>query len=890
MIKLSSLSRLALASALSLAACHEERPGYDPARAVSVETAVSPGTVSVGEHVTVFCTRVNGHGEAIAGGAFTLGVDPSELVYVEGVEMFSNRSGTHHIQCNDPELGLVDASPATLEVTAGPATKTAIALNPPTITAGGTAAVTCMAQDEYGNPADANLRLEATPTTSIMIDGIASVSATKAGDYQILCFAATVDEAARAHETLTVVPGARAGMGLKLTPEQPSYDKEQQVRVTGRGVDRYGNPLDEEFPVEAIDATPAGHHRVVGQDDDKIWFDAEAIYTVTARSKADPNLTASAQMVVDQTPPVLIITAPERGIATATMESVTLTGSVSDNLGAIDELRVGDLDIPIAAGGGPFSIEVPLRYGLNLLDVHALDPYGHEAVATRALEKSSEYHPQIEKSFASDGIDNGAVMVLMPEVFDDGDHTEPVRDDLAHLFEFIVENLDIASLLPNPLTTFGCIGGDCTLEFDHVTEDDVKVSITLTPGRLHLRAELVGVEGQVTLYFPCDSAVCSQRPVQPLPGTVTIPRVTVETDVAIAFVDGRAVMRPENPVATIEAIDVSIPDPTGIGQAAIDLVITYVQEPLVDSLEGLIVDLITNELADALDGVLSALTIDERFELQSPVAGAPGNWIQIKTEPKGVDIAPERLQVRLDGIAYAINPQRPHEHPGSIGHRGCAPMTALEFPSPAPIVVGLHDDLINELLFAIWEGGTLSLNLGPEEAASLVGSFGLTDAHITVDALLPPVFDSCGADGVKTVEKVELGDLYLEASANFAGEPIKLGLWIMTEAPLSVAFAPNAEGKLELSLVVGELDPMWIEVVTNEGRFEGSDEAVIGLVEGQLIPQLLGTLTESAHFALPTIDLGSLTTAVPAGTVINLDVRAIARDNAYLTVQGAFEQ
>jgi hypothetical protein len=105
---------------------------------------------------------------------------------------------------------------------------------------------------------------------------------------------------------------------------------------------------------------------------------------------------------------------------------------------------------------------------------------------------------------------------------------------------------------------------------------------------------------------------------------------------------------------------------------------------------------------------------------------------------------------------------------------------------------------------------------------------------------------------------------------------------------VSVAFAPNEEGALQASLVLGALEPMWIEVVINEGRLADNDDAVIGLVQSQLLPQLLSGLTEGATFTLPSIDLGSLTTAVPAGTVINIDVREVDRDNAYLTLEGAF--
>ncbi len=896
----SSLRQLAARTAAAVAslvvvglvACHEERPPYDPTLAVSIETSVSPTTVGVGERATVSCVRYNGHGESIPGGSFAVGVEPTELVFVEGAELFSHRAGTHMVSCNDFEAGLTDPTPVPLEVLAGVAVRTSITLQPTTIEAGAPAAVTCQAEDEWGNPAGANLRLEVTPNDSVTVTDISAVTATAVGDYEVTCFAANVEESTRAHATLTVVAGPRVGMRLHFAPEQLAYRLLQQVTVTGQGIDAYGNALAEVIPVNTIDATPGGHHRVIGSNLDQIRFDLEGIYTVSAAAVADPTLTVTRQLVVDQTRPLLILTSPERGLVTDSLSEVTLAGSVSDNLGKVAELRVGDLAIPIPEAGGAFSVQVPLAYAANLLDVHALDPYGNEAIATRAVEKSSRYYGMLDRTFAVDGVENGIALVLMQEVFDDGDHNEPARDDLAHIFEFVVESLDIASLLPNPLTTFSCIGGTCTLLFDSVTIEDVKVTLTLTNGHINMRAELVKLAGTITLLFPCDVAViCAQRPVQPLPGTVTTERVIVDSDILLAIIDGETVARTENTVVQMEGLVVSIPDPTGLGQAAIDLVITFLREPLIVAIENLVVGLIQNELAKALDGLFAALNINEEFELASPVPGAPANIIVIQTLPKGVDIAPERVQVRVDGLVYAKFPNRPHPHLGSIDHRGCAPSSALAFPSPAPVVVGVHDDFINQLLFAVWEGGTLSLDLGPEEAAGLVGSFGLQDAHIKVDALLPPVFDSCGA-GVSPdgpVERAELGDLWLDAEATFAGEPIHLGLWILTEAPISVEFAPNEAGALVAKLILGDLDPMWIEVVINEGRFAGNDEAVIGLVQSQLVPQLLSTLTDSASFTLPSIDLGAMTTAVPPGTVINIDVRQVARDNAYLTVQGALE-
>ncbi len=748
----------------------------------------------------------------------------------------------------------------------------------------------CTGQDEYGNATGANVRLDVVPPDSVTVEGVVGISATKVGGYEVTCYSSAVEAGQRGKATLTVVPGPQVGLTLHFTPEALAYNKLQTVTVVGRGVDVHGNMLADDIAIENVTVAPDGHHRILGDALNQLRIDLEGIYQVSANQQGNASVTATGELVVDETRPLLVLTSPERGVVTDSLSEVTVAGTVSDNLGRIGTLRVGDRPIPFPPEGGAFSIQVPLSYALNMLDVHAADPYGNTALATRAVQKSTEFHAMVAPTFETDAVDNALALVLMPEIFDDGDDTELVRDDLAHIMEFIVRSLDIASLLPNPLTEFDCINGKCRLEFDSVTTDDVIVNITLTPGRLHMRVELVKLVGNVTLYFPCDVAViCSQRPVQPLPGKVETQRVVVDSDIFLAIIDGETVAQTENTVMQMEGLEVKIEDPTGIGQAAIELLIGFLQEPLVQAIENLIVGLIQNELADALDGLFQALNINEEFVVSSPVPGQEPNTVIIRTKPKGVDIAPERMQVRVDGLSYAKFPKRPHEVLGSLGHRGCATPTALAFPPPTPLALGLHDDLVNQLVFAIWEGGTLSLDLGPEEAASLVGDFGLQDAHIKVDAFSPPVFNSCGADGDKVLERIQLGDVFLDAEAIFLGAPIRLTLWLMTEAPVDVEFAPNEAGALQIKLVIGALEPMWIEVVRNEGQFEGNDEAVIALVRDTLVPQLLSSLTESAVFTLPSIDLGSMTTAVPAGTIINFDVRDVGRDNQYLTVYGGLE-
>jgi len=884
------LRALVLATSLSvaLAACGDDDKKYDPMKAVGLQTTVAPGEVGVGERATVTCTRVNGKGEPLAGGAFTIGIAPLDASFVDGVEVFSNAAGPHQITCSDGELGLVDDSPAELVVRAGPPVETRLVIDPATVAAGDDAAVTCQAFDAYGNVAAANLRLDVVPPDSVTTDGVASIAATATGTYEVTCFAAAVEEGARAKATLTVVPGPRAAIALRFDPEARAYALGQPVLVKAVGVDALGNAIAGDIQVQGLAAAPDGHHTIQAEGQE-IYFDLEGRYTISATAKDDPSQSATAPLVVDQTKPLLQIDTPERGLVTDTLEVVRVSGTISDNLGALESLTIAGQRVNIAPAGGKFTADIPLRYGVTLLDMHAVDAQGLETLVTRAVEQGlGGFTSMQQRTIAADGTKNGAAVVLAQAAFDDGEEEE-VRDDLASIIEFIVENFDFTSFAPNPLASFSCISGTCELAFTDTTIGDVQVTMTLSAGRIHLKVDLVEFAGEMTLSFPCDTPViCTTRPRANLPATLGTNRVTLDSDIFVSVVEGEVVTTAENTVVVIDGLVVTAAgDPTGLLEAALTGAITLIEDFLVTAMEQLIVGLVEDQVAGALGGLFSALVLDETFDLPSPVPSGAPNTIVLETRPAGVDISPERLQLRVDALAHAQTPARPHDHLGSLRHSGCSPEQALQFPPPEPITVALHDDLINQLLFAIWEGGTLSLDLADGAADELLGQFGLVGASIKVDAYLPPVFESCrGGEGVGTVQ---LGDLFLEIESEFAGEPLHLGLWLLAEAPIDVAVAENAEGALEASLVLDAIEPLWIEVAINQGPFASDEAAVIGLVKDALIPRLLGTVTESATFTLPTIDLGALTSAVPAGTTIDLDIRDITRDNAYMTIYGALK-
>jgi len=869
-------------------ACHDDKT-FDPDQVVSIDTRVDPGQVAAGVAAAVTCVRLNGHGDVIDGGQFVVGVDPLAQSFVEGSSVSSFVAGAHAVTCSDGTSGLIDDTPAQLMVLAGPAVSTRLTLTPSQVGAGAPSTAVCEALDAHGNVANAELSLSADPSDSVTITGTTSVSATHVGSYEITCGATGIDDGQRGKQTLTVIPGPPGGITLKFTPDLTVYSKGQAVLVEGQVTDQFGNIREGEIvPVTDIAGTPGGTFEIVGDGHNRIRFSVEDRYVVSATSAVDADQSATRPLVVDETKPVLVLDSPPRAVVTDTLQTITVAGTVSDNLGQIDYLRIAGQDMPLPLAGGHFSYDIPLQYGLTLLDIRTADTQGFETMISRAVEQGlGGYYPMLERTFAADGIKNAAAIVLTQDAFDDGDHDEAARDDLASIIETVIKNLDFVALAPKPLASFSCINGNCTLELTNVRMDDVNVAMQLQNGKIHLDIELINFEGEMTLFFPCDTAViCPQRPVSAFPVTFHADRVHLVTDFLVAVSGGTTTATAENTVVTVEGFTAHIDnsaDQFGILNGLLTGFVELVRDYLVGFMEAFMTDLVQDQIGGALQGLFDALSLDQTFDIPAFVEGQPPNTLVIQTQPAGVDIAPERLQLRVDALAYAQNPVRPHDHLGSLRHSGCSPERALQFPPPSPITVGLHDDLINELLFAIWDGGTINLNLSGDAADALLSDFGLLGAVIKVDALLPPVFESC--DGQN---KAQLGELNLDITADFAGETTHISLWLLAEAPFDLKFETNADGALEARLALDSVTPLHIEVVTNTGLFEGNDDAVVSLVRDTVIPQLLGTVTDAAKFPLPSIDLGALT-GTGSGPTINLDIQAVARDNAYLTINGALK-
>jgi hypothetical protein len=852
-----------------------ESKGPQDDKVVSVQTTVDVDTVAAGTDVAVECVALDAKGRTLEVTGFDLVLDPVTSGTSNELMMTPMVAGTLWVACKLANSDIVDPTPEEVQVVPGPVHGSFAEVIPPEITAGESSEVQCLIVDAYGNtiePSSEQISLFSVvvePSKDVSISGM-SISTTVAGDYEVLCGVADVEALEAEGASWVVTPGRIVQLELRLDPDSAAYKINDKVAVLGVGEDQYGN-VHEGVEITDVSIVPAEQHVIYGELGDNIRFTSEGFFTIEGKLTEDTSKSATIEVVVDQTPPTIIITSPERGLTTMGDTVVTVSGEVSDNLGTVTWLELNGSAVSFDEGAGSFSVEMPLSYGANMVWVRAGDPYGNERDVGRSVVWSSKFYPLNPPSLEDDKITAAMVIMFTQEAVDDGDHDHDHVDDLATIFEIIMGSLDLGSMLGGQ--TIGEFLG-CSYEITNLAYDSPSVSLTLVPGGLEMR---ITINNFVAELWNHGNGFCTlnwDNWYSTGPVVNTADSITITTTISLSVVNGETVSEASDTTVEIENLHAGDLDFLGwLGGA-----LTTFMEPL-------FADLIETQLEGQLGDIFNMLAFNQEFELPSPVDGQPPNKLSLQTEISGIQMEPAFLMLTLDGMSAAAEPMRPNpDILGSLAYEGCGSYGQPPTPPPTPLQIAMNDDLLNQLLFGLWDGGTLNLDLGAEALGDVdLSQYGISDLSIHIEPLLPLIFNSCKGDQ----DIIQIGDMFVDAEFKLLGQDAHMAFWIQGEAPVVIAIVENDEGALELGFELLDLDPIVLEVVLNEGLFEGDDASLVALMKEQLLPQMLGSLTGGlGGFTLPQIDLSGVSEGVPEGTGINFSFSNIGRQDAFLLMQG----
>jgi hypothetical protein len=306
--------------------------------------------------------------------------------------------------------------------------------------------------------------------------------------------------------------------------------------------------------------------------------------------------------------------------------------------------------------------------------------------------------------------------------------------------------------------------------------------------------------------------------------------------------------------------------------------------PILNAIVPLLTDFLQPLIAvaggDLLESALKSLEIEQAIELPEVLGQSLGEVTlsaalgDIEFDASGVAVGLDAAAVSAKGVE--LTP------PGSIRRDGCLDPLApqYELPSAGPMELALGFDLINQLLYSLWYGGGINVDLGAADISDLSGDFPIDGGTVTLQPLMPPILSDCNG---KSQLVIQLGDALIDADLQALGLDLTFKAWIAAEIGVSI----TAESD-QLSFVVNGVSLFQLELFDVEGAFDGNDAGLETLLQALISDVLLDQVAGQAlaSFPIPSIDLSGLAPEVPDGSVIKLSGLTIKRVDGYFQVDG----
>jgi hypothetical protein len=574
--------------------------------------------------------------------------------------------------------------------------------------------------------------------------------------------------------------------------------------------------------------------------------------------------------------PEITITYPPRGaMLLGPPDSVTVTGTVTSKGGAITQFLVNDMKVNLAADGS-FSHAIAPRSGTNIIRTVATNQSGGQAKGVRAFMFSHKYYPADPSTAAAAAINDGIEVFLGKTVFDDNDTSTP--DDFATLILLYLKTIDIGSLIPSPLATTSV--GWCTAKIYGKNLKYTGPDLDLYPinGGLHARVRITNLHMDVEAKL--DGFLCPSAS-----GDVDAQAIQVDVDLMVSVPQpGNVKVTLANQSAQVTGLDISLDGFLGF---LLNWLIDLFSGTIADQLEAMVVDQIA-QFAPVIEQALESLAIEMPITIPPLLGAGTPVTLYLKATVSSADFDTMGATIGLQGTALTAKGV-PYSPLGSIARSGCLDPYAepFHFIELNEVEFGIFDDLLNQLMYAMWYGGSLKFTITEADLPPglPLSQYGIGNLAVDVFFLLPPMLTDCTAD---KKFNLQVGDIGIHASMTLLGQPIVMDAYASASAPASVKATPTATGS-ELSLFVDQ-DHLVAEIEiesTNGGA--KAKYALTGLIETMLLPMIfeaLGTDGPLVSFPIPDLDLGGIIPGLPPGTTFSIVAKQVYRTSGYTVLSG----
>ena len=575
---------------------------------------------------------------------------------------------------------------------------------------------------------------------------------------------------------------------------------------------------------------------------------------------------------------------------------VTIEGEACDSINAIASVTVNGTSVSLAGNADckTFSAAVNSTWGLNIIDMVVENALGDEVPVVQSFLRSPEYFPA--PGTADDARIAGAWRGrLGQEVLDDRDRGD--LDDLASIVEIAINSFGFNEAIPVVLfnsvstSTHDCIlyttTGKTGLRFERngplVLGEIQMHSILAAPGSIEIDFTIgkstlpLSVRGYLTL--PCVPEVRERTT-----GSVGFSSVRVRGTFNVELNDSENTI---NVTMASSTIDFTSPfvkvNLTGISQ--IDNLISNASTLVVSAFKNFISDSLVSalkgEIETAIEGFIDGFTVNPTVDVPAPVS------VQLAVESTidHVQIGNGFIDLGLSASVLPSVFKKTAEQLvyGSI--LGASTLPSFD-AMDGTFGVGMKDDFINQVLWAVWAGGGFDLTDGNISLITdLMSSASLDASFVSVETGLPPVLMP-GAEGSEV--RIGIGDVLVKMKVNpsllgqpGAGSQVELSFYV--SLTLTGALEINPETR-EMNVILSGEPAVHVQLADHVRTEEsGALESRIGNFTSDLIQRLVTDVIGAVE--LPSIPLIGIE-GIPAGTKWVVDRGSMDHAAGYFRVIG----
>jgi len=683
-----------------------------------------------------------------------------------------------------------------------------------------------------------------------------------------------------------VTAGAPTGFKLKLDPEQPNYTTGQKIGLIADAKDKYGNIV-KGLVLAPITMKPTGY--TIDKVNAQVTCEQDGLYTVTAALKAYPNLKASRKILSDSSGPLINVSSPKRGSTRLHTSTVTVTFSAVDELSPLGAVTFNGKIIKPGDGIG-IKVVMNAVQGLNLIKIIAKDKWGNVSTHVQSFYSAKAYYKTETKAGSAALINNGVEAWLGQKVLDSGYRNHSKPKDIATVIEIILKNFDTKALLsasfPVSWSFFKFSMSITSLKFGNksINKGYPRIKLKAKNGALGLSGSLYSMVANV---YGHGLNIASPN----LKITVSASSMSMSGDLYVSLKsNGTVAVTTKNVVVKLNNLQVKVANKWGF---LVNWLIKLFNSAITKALQNTLAEQIKAKINAPLAQMLQGFALDTTFNVPGFFGGSAtplkmASSLYKLTFRAPYSKTPGGIHLRLKTGLTSVK-KVAHKIHGSIARRSCLKsyQSIASFKRIDPMEIAMHFDSANQLLASMWQSGAMVLEVDPSALAGLdMKSYGISQLKVKTDFLLPPVLNDCVPGGKS---QLQMGDIRMDITAKMGGKTLVVRAYISASANVVIEATKGLKGK-EISLTVGKIGTLEsdIESVLLGGISAGEGtvgffEKLLPAVTGLLVTQLQGTI---ASFPLPALDLSIMTTAIPKGTTLALDVKQVLGSKGHIYLRG----